>query len=137
MAHQMTVLYHHPDDAAAFDAYYESTHAPLAATLPGLRSYDVLRPLPNPGEDRPAYHLMASLTFDDEVAFGEAMTSERGRGRGQGPRELRQRRGHHRQRPGHLDRLNGRADSPGLGPVPPRLERLAAGPGRHDSRTPP
>ncbi len=75
MAHQMTVLYHHPDDAAAFDAYYESTHAPLAATLPGLRSYDVLRPLPNPGEDRPAYHLMASLMFDDEVAFGEAMTS--------------------------------------------------------------
>jgi len=75
MAHQMTVLYHHPDDAAAFDAYYESTHAPLTATLPGLRSYDVLRPLPNPGEDRPAYHLMASLTFDDEVAFGAAMTS--------------------------------------------------------------
>ena len=55
MAHQMTVLYHHPDDPAAFDAYYESTHAPLTATLPGLRSYDVLRPLPNPGEDRPAY----------------------------------------------------------------------------------
>jgi len=26
MAHQMTVLYHHPDDAADFDAHYESTH---------------------------------------------------------------------------------------------------------------
>ena len=54
MAHQMTVLYHHPDDASAFDAYYDSNHAPLAATIPGLRSYDVLRPVPNPGEGQPA-----------------------------------------------------------------------------------
>jgi uncharacterized protein (TIGR02118 family) len=79
MAHQMTVLYHHPDDVAAFDAHYESTHAPLAATIPGLRSYDVLRPVPNPGEDKPVFHLLASLTFDDEVAFGAAMTSDQGR----------------------------------------------------------
>ena len=79
MAHQMTVLYHHPDDAADFDAHYESTHAPLAATIPGLRSYSVLRPVANPGEDRPAYHLLASLTFDDEVAFGAAMTSDEGK----------------------------------------------------------
>ena len=79
MAHQMTVLYHHPEDTAAFDAYYESTHAPLAATLPGLQSYDVLRPVPNPGEARPAYHLMASLTFADETAFGAAMTSDVGK----------------------------------------------------------
>ena len=79
MAHQMTVLYHHPGDAAAFDAHYESTHAPLAATIPGLRSYDVLRPVPNPGEEKPAFHLLASLTFDDEVAFGAAMTSDEGK----------------------------------------------------------
>lgn len=79
MAHQMTVLYHHPDDAAAFDAHYESTHAPLAAAIPGLHSYDVLRPVPNPGEDKPVYHLLASLTFEDEVAFGVAMTSAEGR----------------------------------------------------------
>ena len=79
MAHQMTVLYHHPDDAAAFDAHYDATHAPLAATIPGLRSYDVLRPVPNPGEDKPVFHLLASLTFDDEAAFGAAMTSDQGR----------------------------------------------------------
>jgi uncharacterized protein (TIGR02118 family) len=79
MSHQMTVLYHHPDDAAAFDAHYESTHAPLAAAIPGLRSYDVLRPVPNPGEERPAYHLLAMLNFDDEAAFGAAMTSDVGR----------------------------------------------------------
>lgn len=79
MAHQMTVLYHHPDDVAAFDAHYEATHAPLAAAIPGLRSYAVLRPVPNPGEDRPVFHLLASLTFDDEVAFGAAMTSDEGK----------------------------------------------------------
>jgi hypothetical protein len=30
MMHVRTVGYGHPADPAAFDAYYESTHAPLA-----------------------------------------------------------------------------------------------------------
>ena len=39
MSYQLTVIYHHPTDPAAFDEHYDSTHAPLASKIPGLRSY--------------------------------------------------------------------------------------------------
>jgi uncharacterized protein (TIGR02118 family) len=34
---KIVALYKEPADPAAFDAYYYSTHVPLAKTLPGLR----------------------------------------------------------------------------------------------------
>jgi uncharacterized protein (TIGR02118 family) len=77
MAFQLVVLYHHPESTAAFDKHYDETHAPLAALLPGLRAYTVQRPAAPSGE-RPAYHLVAVLTFDDEAAFNAAMGSEQG-----------------------------------------------------------
>ncbi len=33
--HVLTVCYGHPADPAAFDAYYTSTHVPLAEKIPG------------------------------------------------------------------------------------------------------
>src|SRR5436309_3182572 len=39
--YQLTVLYNHPEDAAAFDKHYDEVHAPLANTLPGIRRYTV------------------------------------------------------------------------------------------------
>jgi uncharacterized protein (TIGR02118 family) len=36
MTYELTVIYHQPEDPGAFDAYYETTHAPLARRLPGL-----------------------------------------------------------------------------------------------------
>lgn len=77
MAFQLTVLYNHPEDPEAFDAHYDNVHIPLAAKLPGLRSYTVSRPVALGGE-RPPYHLIAVLTFDDEAAFNAAMASEAG-----------------------------------------------------------
>ena len=47
MSYQLTVIYHHPDDPAAFDEHYASTHAPLASKIPGLRSLQ--RPAAGPG----------------------------------------------------------------------------------------
>lgn len=78
MAFQLIVLYHHPEDVEAFDKHYDGIHAPLAAKLPGLRAYTVQRPA-SAGGQRPAYHLIAVLTWDDEQAFNAAMTSEEGR----------------------------------------------------------
>lgn len=78
MAFQLIVLYHHPEDAAAFDKYYDETHSPLAAVLPGLRAYTLQRP-GSPGGERPPYHLVAVLTFDDEQSFTAAMASDEGR----------------------------------------------------------
>jgi uncharacterized protein (TIGR02118 family) len=79
MTFQLTVLYHHPDDPAAFDAHYESTHAPLASKMPGLRSYSVTRPGPDPDGNPPAEYLVASLQFDDVKAFAAGAGSDEGR----------------------------------------------------------
>ncbi len=81
MSYQLTVLYHHPDDPAAFDAHYESTHAPLATKIPGLRSFRSQKPGQGPEGD-PAEHLVAMLVFDDEAAFGAGMGSAEGRAAG-------------------------------------------------------
>ncbi len=79
MTYQLTVLYHQPADAAAFDAHYESTHAPLAQKIDGLRSYTSVHPTAGPDGSPAAEYLVAILVFDDEAAFGAAMGSPEGR----------------------------------------------------------
>jgi uncharacterized protein (TIGR02118 family) len=79
MTYQMTVLYHRPEDTAAFDDYYESTHAPLAARLPGLSSYTSVRPGQDPAGNDPQEYLVATLVFPDEQAFHDAMASPEGK----------------------------------------------------------
>ena len=81
MSYQLTVIYHHPEDPAAFDEHYTSTHAPLASKIPGLRSYTSQKPGQGPEGD-PAEYLVAMLVFDDEAAFGAGMGSEEGRAAG-------------------------------------------------------
>jgi uncharacterized protein (TIGR02118 family) len=72
------VLYGHPTDPAAFDRYYADVHAPLAAKIPGLRSFQVSRgPLTAPEGDAP-YHLVAQLDFDDQDAAVAGMSSPEG-----------------------------------------------------------
>jgi len=75
---QLTVLYNHPEDPAAFDKHYDEVHVPLANKLPGLRRYTVARPAPGPDGAQPAYHLVAVLEFDDAAAVGAAMGSPEG-----------------------------------------------------------
>ncbi|PRI10395.1 EthD family reductase [Leucobacter massiliensis] len=74
--HQLTVLYPAPDDPAAFVAYYESTHLPLAAQLPGLRSWHASTDI-QPGPDgAPApYFAIFEAVFDSAEALREAMAS--------------------------------------------------------------
>ena len=78
MPFQMTVLYHPPADREAFDRYYDATHVPIAAKIPGLRSYTVSRSQPGPDGNPPTYHLVAVLMFDDEQAMGAGMSSAEG-----------------------------------------------------------
>ncbi len=78
MTYQLTVLYHQPDDPAAFDAHYESAHAPLASSIVGLRSYSVVHPGPDPDGSPPAEYLIATLGFDDEAAFAAGVGSLEG-----------------------------------------------------------
>jgi uncharacterized protein (TIGR02118 family) len=78
MTYQLTVLYHQPDDPAAFDAHYESTHAPLAAKIPGLQHYSVTRPGPGPDGEPPSEHVVASLQFADRKSLAEGLGSPEG-----------------------------------------------------------
>ena len=78
MTFQLTVLYHQPEDPAAFDAYYESTHAPLASRIPGLVGFSASRPQPAPDGAPAAEHLVACLVFEDEATFASGMASPEG-----------------------------------------------------------
>jgi uncharacterized protein (TIGR02118 family) len=75
---KVLALYKKPADAAAFDAYYYSTHVPLAKTLPGLRGYEVSSsPIGTPAGEAPL-HLVAILSFDSMAAIQAALTSPEG-----------------------------------------------------------
>ena len=75
---RLVVLYGTPRDPAAFDAYYASTHIPIAKRIPGLRRYEVSKgPVLTPaGPSR--VHLTAILHFDDLAAIGAAFASPEG-----------------------------------------------------------
>lgn len=74
--HCLTVTYPRPDDPAAFKAYYEKRHVPLAAKLPGIRRMHYAFPDPIGPED--GVFCIFQAYFDDGDAIGEAMISEAG-----------------------------------------------------------
>jgi uncharacterized protein (TIGR02118 family) len=76
--YQLTALYNQPEDAAAFDKHYDEVHAPLAKKLPGLKRFTVTRPGPDAEGNKPLYHLVAVLEWDDEAAFGASMGGAEG-----------------------------------------------------------
>jgi uncharacterized protein (TIGR02118 family) len=79
---QMLVLYKTPKDPAAFDQHYVATHIPLAKKIPGLRKYEVSRgPVATPFGPS-AYHLVATLHFDDMQSMQSAFASPEGRAAG-------------------------------------------------------
>jgi len=75
--HKVLVLYPPPPDPAAFRSYYESTHIPLAAKLPGMRSYSYAFDVAAPQGDSP-YFCVFEAVFDDAAAAGAAMGGPEG-----------------------------------------------------------
>lgn len=75
---QLTALYNHPEDAAAFDKHYDEVHAPLAKKIPGVARVTVSRPAPGPDGAQPPYHLVAVLEFPDASAFQAGMGGPEG-----------------------------------------------------------
>ena len=79
---QLVALYKKPANAAAFDAYYVSTHVPIAKKVPGLRSYEVSSgPVASAQGDSP-YHLVALLEFDSLAAIQAGLASPEGQATG-------------------------------------------------------
>jgi uncharacterized protein (TIGR02118 family) len=71
------VLYGPPTDPEAFDAYYFSTHVPLFAKIPGLRSYSVSK-FPSLDGAPVTTHLMTEMSFDSLEDLGAGMASAEG-----------------------------------------------------------
>ena len=75
---KLVVAYGPPDDPAAFDEHYASTHAPLAQKIPGLRRFDAGKVLGTPDGSAAPYYFLAELHFDDTDALQSAMGSPEG-----------------------------------------------------------
>lgn len=76
---QLTVLYGHPQDAAAFDNHYQQNHIPLAKKIPGLKGYTACKPISLDPQEQSPYHLIAYLYFEDMGTLLSALQSAEGR----------------------------------------------------------
>lgn len=74
--HKLVVLYPHPHDAAAFAAYYEHTHLPLVARLPGM--LDWRYSLAVHAEPESPYFAVFEADFPDARTLAAAMASPEG-----------------------------------------------------------
>lgn len=74
--HKLVVLYPHPSDPEAFTAYYERTHLPLAAQLPGL--LDWRYSLRVHAEQGDPYFAIFEADFPDAETLASAMASPQG-----------------------------------------------------------
>ena len=75
---KVSVLYANPDDPAAFEDYYATTHLPIAATLPDLRRTELSRVVGGPGGEPSRYYRTADLYFDSPEAVQAAFASPEG-----------------------------------------------------------
>jgi uncharacterized protein (TIGR02118 family) len=75
--HIVTVLYGHPTDPDAFDAYYRDTHAPLVEAISVLKGFTA-RKVASLDENPPPYHLIAELSFDSAEDLQAGMGSAEG-----------------------------------------------------------
>ena len=75
--HRLLVLYPPPTDPDHFRSYYEDTHLPLAAKLPGLRGYRYSFDVAATGGESP-YFCVFEADFDDAAALSAARASPEG-----------------------------------------------------------
>jgi len=74
--HKLVVLYPHPTDPVAFTSYYESTHLPLAAQLPGMLDWRYSLHLH--AEPESPYFAIFEADFPDAETLAAAMASPQG-----------------------------------------------------------
>jgi uncharacterized protein (TIGR02118 family) len=73
--YKLYAVWTHPNDVDAFEEYYTSTHAPLAAAIPGLQRLALTRTSDVLGEGPSPFHRIAELWFEDEAALKAAEDS--------------------------------------------------------------
>lgn len=76
--HKLVVLYPAPEDANQFLDYYENTHLPLVASLPGILSFSYA-PVQGFGSAAAPYFVLFEACFDSHQALMAALQSPQGR----------------------------------------------------------
>ena len=76
--YQLTALYSHPEDPAAFDKHYREVHAVLVSKLPGLRRFTVSWPAAGGDGGKPSHHLVATLFWDSAEELQASFASPEG-----------------------------------------------------------
>lgn len=75
---RIIVQYGPPEDPAAFDAHYASTHIPLTKAMPHLAGFEISRgPVACSDEEQPIY-LTAILTYVSQADLEASLASETG-----------------------------------------------------------
>lgn len=72
---KLIVLYNHPEDPEAFDEHYLNVHVPLARQIPHLHKLEITKIESVRGGDKPPYHMVAELWYEDEAAMAAAAAS--------------------------------------------------------------
>jgi uncharacterized protein (TIGR02118 family) len=62
---KLVVAYGHPEDPAAFDEHYGSTHRPLAEKIPNLRRFETGKVLGTADGSPAPYYFLAELANGD------------------------------------------------------------------------
>ncbi len=75
--YKFVTIYRRVDDETAVDAFFSTTHLPLAEQLPGLVKSEVSRVNRKPGGES-RFFLMYELYFESESAFQASLVSEPG-----------------------------------------------------------
>ncbi|MEO8112061.1 MAG: EthD family reductase [Ginsengibacter sp.] len=75
---KLTVLYGHPTDVEAFEAYYADTHIPLALTMKGHDKVELTKFISAPDGGHLAYYRMAEFWFTTAEALQATMGSPEG-----------------------------------------------------------
>jgi uncharacterized protein (TIGR02118 family) len=79
---KLVVAYGHPEDPAAFDEHYASTHRPLAEKIPNLRRFEAGKILGTADGSPAPYYFLAELWFDDADQLQAGMGSPEGQAAG-------------------------------------------------------
>ncbi|MFP5020486.1 EthD family reductase [Pseudonocardia phyllosphaerae] len=80
MTARLVILYGHPDDAAAFEDYYASTHIPYAVKhMPNVRDAQNSRVVELADGSRAPYYRVSQMSYDDLAALRAGIESEDGR----------------------------------------------------------
>ena len=75
---KLAVMYGHPKDAAAFEAYYSNTHLPMAAKIPGVSKVELTKFVGTPDGSKSTQHRMAELYFSSVEELQKNMDSPEG-----------------------------------------------------------